>query len=162
MISNENISTNGDALEDIVEGLCIKYNLPYNRSPKGPKATIDFRIYFPNGIMYLDAKAESIPGSVQEKLVHTPIKYWLKYKYDEVFILLPYSKLQQSVATHLNLQDKKFGIKTHIIDLVELEWMMETKRFIKYKKTYGTGRKRNNTTPAQYGVVTKFFDWSHL
>jgi hypothetical protein len=159
MISNENILINGDALEDKVEALCIKYNIPYERSPKGPKATIDFKIFFPQGIMYLDAKAESVPGSVQEKLVHTPIKYWLRYNYTEMFILLPYSKLQESVATHLNIQDEKFGIQTHIIDLVELEWMMANQTFIEYKSHRGTNRKRNNVTPAQYDIATKFFDF---
>ena len=159
MISNENIAKNGDELEDKVEGLCIKYNIPYERSVKGPKATIDFRIFFPQGTMYLDAKAERVPGSVQEKLIHTPIKYWLKYNYDEMFILLPYSKLQESVATHLNMQDEKFGIQTHIIDLVELEWMLQNQKFIQYKPHTGTKRKRNNIMSTQYDVATKFFDW---
>lgn len=159
MISNENITKNGDGLEDKVEALCIKYNIPYKRSKKGPKATIDFRIFFPQGTMYLDAKAESVPGSVNEKLVHTPIKYWLKYNYDEMFILLPYSKLQDTVATHLNMQDEKFGIQTHIIDLIELEWMLENKKFIQYKPHKGTNRKRNNLVPTQYESVTKFFNF---
>ena len=158
MISTENIIKNGDALEDKVEELCIKYNIPYERSSKGPKATIDFRICFPQGTMYLDAKAESVPGSVQEKLIHTPIKYWLKYRYDEMFILLPYSKLQESVATHLNMQDEKFGIKTHIIDLVEFEWMLQNQKFIQYKSHRGTNRKRNKLVPTQYELVTKYFD----
>jgi len=159
MISNENIANNGDELEDKVEVLCIKYNIPYKRSKKGPKATIDFRIFFPQGTMYLDAKAESVPGSVNEKLVHTPIKYWLKYKYDEMFILLPYSKLQESVATHLNLQDSKFGIQTHIIDLVEFEWMLKNQKFIQYKSHKGTNRKRNKLVPTQYEAITKHFDF---
>jgi hypothetical protein len=159
MISNENIAKSGDELEDKVEVLCIKYNIPYKRSKKGPKATIDFRIFFPQGTMYLDAKAESVPGSVNEKLVHTPIKYWLKYKYDEMFILLPYSKLQESVATHLNLQDNKFGIQTHIIDLVEFEWMLKNQKFIQYKSHIGTNRKRNKLVPTQYEAITKHFDF---
>ena len=158
MISNENIINNGDALEDRVEELCIKYNIPYQRSKKGCKATIDFIITFPFGTMYLDAKAESVPGSVNEKLAHTPIKYWLKYHYEEMFILLPYSKLQESVATHLTLQDEKFEIRTHIIDLVELEWMLENKKFIQYNSPRGTNRKRNKLVPTQYELVTKYFD----
>tara|TARA_B110000879_G_scaffold161812_1_gene208934 strand:+ start:60 stop:554 length:495 start_codon:yes stop_codon:yes gene_type:complete len=162
MISNENIARNGEELENRVEELCKKYNIPYDRSKKGPKATIDFRIHFMFGTMYLDAKAESVPGSVQEKLVHTPIKYWLKYNYDEMFILLPYSKLQESVAAHLTLQDKKFGIKTHIIDLIELEWMLENKKFIRYKSHRGTNRKRSKLVPSQYDTITKHFDFKHL
>ena len=158
MISNENITKNGDGLEDKVEALCIKYNMPYKRSKKGPKATIDFRIFFPQRTMYLDAKAERVPGSVNEKLVHTPIKYWLKYNYDEMFILLPYSKLQSTVATHLTMQDEKFGIQTNIIDLIELEWMLENKKFIQYNPHKGTNRKRNNLVPTQYESVTKFFN----
>lgn len=156
MISNENITKNGDGLEDKVEALCKKYDIPYVRSKKGPKATIDFRIFFPQGTMYLDCKAESVPGSVNEKLVHTPIKYWLDYNYDEMFILLPYSKLQDTVATHLNMQDEKFGIQTHIIDLIELEWMLENKKFIQYKSHKGTNRKRNKLVPTQYETVSKF------
>ena len=109
--------------------------------------------------MYLDAKAESVPGSVNEKLVHTPIKYWLDYNYDEMFILLPYSKLQDTVATHLNMQDEKFGIQTHIIDLIELEWMLENKKFIQYKPHKGTNRKRNKLVPTQYETVTKFINF---
>ena len=111
----------GRALEDRLENILIKNNIPHTKQKGGGRELqIDFQIHInQEDILYVECNGQDVEGSVEEKVPHKVWKYYDKYKYDEVFLILGKKKLRKSVSKHLKELEDVYDIKIHLMTLDE-------------------------------------------
>ena len=73
----------GTKLEAELEAILIKKNIQYKKQTSG-KHEIDFLIYQPDGVWYVECTNQNKSGSVYEKLPHKQRKYYRLYKKENI------------------------------------------------------------------------------
>jgi len=143
---------NGQDLEDRVSNYLISIHKQFKRSPKGPKAGIDFII---GGNIYMDCVAQAVSGSIGDKLPTKVFKYIRKYSLKEIYILNPYCPITQIVAEFLEFLEKAMNVTIHILDWNDFEYIAKGGRFEK-RKAYNfskdgiTNHRTSSTALTQY------------
>jgi hypothetical protein len=77
------INKSGTSLEARLEVYLIENNIQYKKQTPG-KHEIDFKIYQPDGVWYVECTNQNVNGSVCEKLPHKQRKYYRLYKKENI------------------------------------------------------------------------------
>ena len=114
----------GTKLEEQVESFLKQNNFAYTRQKPGA-AEIDFIIPSKgNQSIYADCTNQMVNGSVYDKVPHKIWKYWVKYEYNEVYIIRGTELPPVSVRKHIEWFEKTTGVVTHIVDIEEFNKIM--------------------------------------
>ena len=146
---------NGNALEDRVSSYLNSMFIPFKRSPKGPKAGIDFII---DGKIYMDCVAQSVSGSIGDKLPTKVFKYIRKYSLKQIYILNPYCPITQIVAEHLEHLEKTMDAKIYILDWNDFVYIVNGGEFEK-RKAYNFSKDGIANHRTSSNVLTRYFKY---
>ena len=106
---NNPINISGANLEDLMENFLKTNNLPYTRNSNGVDFIVGSNQY------YIECKNQTQGGSVIEKLPHTIWKYKMKYDFDSLYIVQPYTDGMGKVMEHIKWLENTMGIVVYIV-----------------------------------------------
>jgi len=149
----KNVHDNGVALEERVQTYLESQHIPFKRFKNNG---IDFII---NGCFHMDCIAQSVSGSIGDKLPHKCWKYIKRYNLSEdIYILHPYSPIKRQVGEHLEEIENSYGCRIHILDWKDFTYLMDGGTFSKRKPyVYHRSGKGVSNLPPITAKINEFF-----
>jgi len=150
----KNVHRNGKNLEIRTKQYLESMGIAYKH---GKNNGIDFII---NGLIHMDCIAQSISGSIGDKLPTKCFKYIRKYNLQDgdIYILHPYSPIERHVGEHCELLENHFNCNIHILDWNDFTYLMNGGKFTT-RKPYSyskSGKLVMNNAPTNM-LLNRFF-----
>lgn len=155
-VQSSSVHANGSALELRVQRYLESMGIPHI---KGKSNGIDFII---NGSVYLECKAQTVNGSICEKLPTCAFKYIEKYDLNggDIYFLHPYSSINIATARHFELLENVLNTKIHVLDWKDFTYLMNGGVF-KERKPYRIGKDGGgNYAPTNF-KINEFFKFQN-
>ena len=152
-----NANRRGSELENRVCNTLDALKFGYKYTPNNG---IDFIIQKPDGtIIYMDCVSTGVTGSIDEKIPTKIDKYVKKYGLQggEIYILHPYSGLNEVVMEGIDTMERTHRIKVYILDWFDFEELL--------RDDYRPSKKQVSTNTSRFAVpdtnaIRTFFDFT--
>ena len=156
------ISKRADDLEERIANYLTSQQINYHWSKRdNGNRGIDFIISTVTDVMYMDAIAQGVNGSIIEKLPTKCYKYIIKYGLTgkDIYMLLPYCNINQVVADHLELLEKALNCNIHILDWNDFTYIINGGTY-KIRKPYVVGKNGVARKTPNDMILNKFFKYN--